>query len=61
MNYTHNEVEFLIQELKIELNGHLDGAEKNLIAEYCPYCHNQPQRKHCSPLIAFLAENPTGN
>jgi len=41
MNYTHNEVEFLIQELKIELNGHLDGAEKNLIAEYCPYCHKK--------------------
>lgn len=42
MNYSRQEVEFIIQELKIELNGHLDGSEKNLIAEFCPYC----QKKH---------------
>lgn len=41
MNYTKQEFEFIIQELKIELNGHLDGSEKNLIAEYCPYCHKK--------------------
>ena len=28
MNYSRQEVEFIIQELKIELNGHLDGSEK---------------------------------
>lgn len=41
MNYSRQEVEFLIQELKIELNGHLDGSEKNLIAERCPYCQRK--------------------
>ena len=38
MEYTRQEIEFIIEELKIELNGHFDGAGKNLIAEYCPYC-----------------------
>lgn len=38
MEYTRQEIEFLIEELKIELNGHFDGQEKNLIAERCPYC-----------------------
>lgn len=42
MNYSKQEIEFIIEELKIELNGHLDGSEKNLIAERCPYC----QKKH---------------
>lgn len=41
MNYTKQEIEFLIGELKVELNGHFDGSEKNLIAEYCPYCHKK--------------------
>lgn len=41
MNYSRHEVEFIIQELKIELNGHLDGSEKNLIAEHCPYCRKK--------------------
>ena len=38
MEYSQQEIELLIEELKIELNGHFDGMRKNLIAAECPYC-----------------------
>ena len=38
MEYSPQEIELIIQELKIELNGHFDGMRKNLIAASCPYC-----------------------
>lgn len=41
MSYSENEKEFIIDELKSELKGRFDGARKNLIAEYCPYCHKK--------------------
>ena len=41
MEYTQQEIELLIEELKIELNGHFDGMRKNLIAAECPYCRKK--------------------
>ncbi|MGL5690383.1 MAG: toprim domain-containing protein [Bacteroidales bacterium] len=38
MILTKNEINTLIQELKVELKAKLDGSEKNLIAQNCPYC-----------------------
>ena len=38
MNYSSKEKELLVQALKAELRGKLDGGEKNIIAEVCPYC-----------------------